>query len=62
MTKNLDKIADEVKVRSWENGDAFQPLGMKGKKKIKNELNKLIGGQSVSSSLSYTRSNRERIN
>ncbi|QSE98952.1 tRNA lysidine(34) synthetase TilS [Fulvivirga lutea] len=31
---DLDKLKLPMKVRSWREGDSFQPLGMKGKKKL----------------------------
>lgn len=34
MQFDFDKINFPLKVRTWENGDKFRPLGLKGKKKI----------------------------
>jgi len=39
---DFDKIGTNLKLRLWENGDTFQPIGMKGKtKKISDFLNDL---------------------
>lgn len=31
---DFDKLKFPLKIRKWKNGDSFQPLGMKGKKKL----------------------------
>lgn len=35
---DADKVKGEIVLRSWKEGEKFQPLGMKGKKKISNYL------------------------
>ena len=36
---SADSVSDEFKIRSWKEGDSFQPLGLKGTKKISDFLN-----------------------
>ena len=31
---DLDRLKFPLKIRTWQTGDKFQPLGMKGKKKV----------------------------
>jgi len=38
---NYAKLTYPLRVRPWQNGDSFQPFGMKGKKKVSDFLNDL---------------------